>query len=246
MHGAGLGLRDNQSARLWVDTGLFTRSGDWAVSPILGVGVLATPSLEIEGVVPISITTGPGGDTAVGNIFLGASYVQDGPDLRFKIGGGFGVPVAHETDLSGAAALGMGAILRGLQDGWLWLNDALPLVVTAHLETRGPVAFIGDAAPYLVIPIRNRNRTDFAFQIAPGVAVSASEEVALGVTLPVFVLPTQDNGDKAQIALEPFFRVATGSMFLSLRFTMPLDEPLGFAFDRGKFWGLHLGLGGAF
>jgi hypothetical protein len=39
--------------------------------------------------------------------------------------------------------------------------------------------------------------------------------------------------------------VRTG-VFFSVRFTMPIDEPLGFAFDEGKFWGLTIGMGGAF
>src|SRR5262245_42849392 len=66
VHGAGLGLHEDQKARIWLDSGLFTRSGDWAFSPLFGVGVLVTPSLEIEGVIPLSITTGSGGDTVVG------------------------------------------------------------------------------------------------------------------------------------------------------------------------------------
>jgi hypothetical protein len=247
VHGAGLGLKEDQTARIWTDIGVFSRNGDWAFSPLLGAGVFATPALELEGVVPLSITTGTGGATIVGNIFLGASYVHESENIRLKLGGGIGVPTAQTTRIDRAFALGVAAAMRGFQDGWFWLNDALPLVVTAHLETRGgPVAFVGDAAPYVIVPIGDRSRADFAFQIAPAVAVSASDEVALGLALPLFVVPTQQTGDKAQFSLEPFLRVATGSAFLSLRLTMPIDEPLGFAFDTRKFWGLHLGLGGAF
>jgi hypothetical protein len=47
--------------------------------------------------------------------------------------------------------------------------------------------------------------------------------------------------------LEPFVRFNFGEhAFLSTRLTMHLDNDLGFSFDSGGVWGLHVGGGGAF
>lgn len=59
------------------------------------------------------------------------------------------------------------------------------------------------------------------------------------------LLPTNE-GDAAQLFVEPFVRVDLGPLMLSTRLMMNLDEPLGFAFDSGKYWGLHVGAGLAF
>jgi hypothetical protein len=48
------------------------------------------------------------------------------------------------------------------------------------------------------------------------------------------------------VALEPYLRYDFGGGFVNARLTVNLDEPLGFAFDEGKVWGLFAGGGGTF
>lgn len=249
-HGGGLGMKGDQVGRAWVDTALFSSNGEWAVSPILGAGVMVSPAVELEAALPIAaFTTGP--DPVVGNPYIGASYVSQGPRVRLKVGAGVAVPVLDyepfNDDLFYAWKAGM--YPRAFQESWHWQPDAIQLVVPLHLEAPigTPVSFTLDAAAFFLAPIDRRNDSELGFQIAPGVAASVSDRVALGTRFTVFVLPTEQGADGSlQTALEPFVRFAFHPVFASVRFTVPLDEPLGFAFDSGKTWGLHLGFGLAF
>lgn len=267
LHGGGLGMSPVQAVRLWTDVSFFTRAGEertvapgfvinrpgyTLLSPIFGFGALLTPNVELEGVLPVGAFISDNGGSGIGNPFIGVSYVLDGPELHFKAGGGIALPVLDsESDDQGRAALA-GLYPRGIQTGWLWAPDALGMVFPIHIEAplNSPVLFIGDATPYMLIPVRNRNRTDMLLELAPGVGGYVSNDVVIGVRMPAILILTGGNGvrddDKAQVSLEPFLRIASDPVFFSARFTMPLDEPLGFAFDEGKFWGLNVGLGAGF
>ncbi len=72
----------------------------------------------------------------------------------------------------------------------------------------------------------------------------ANSKFGFGARMP-FQFLTED--DAAQISLEPFVRFNVGEQgFLATRFTMHLDDDLGFSFDTNRAWGLHLAFGGAF
>jgi hypothetical protein len=267
LNGGGLGMSPAQSGRAWLDVSLFTRAGEdrtiapgiqvsragyTLLSPILGFGIQVTPNVELEAVLPVGIYLSDNGAAGVGNPFVGVSYVLDGPEVRFKAGGGFAFPVLDaESDdqVSGAVA---GLFTRAIQTGWLWAPDALAVVFPVHVEAplNSPVLFIGDATPYMLIPVRRRSSTDMLVELAPGLGGYVSKDVVIGVRMPLVLAVTGNsavgNQDKAQVSLEPFLRIASDPVFFSARFTMPIDEPLGFAFDEGKVWGLNVGIGGAF
>lgn len=242
-------MQQDQTGRVWIDTALFTRNGDGAISPILGAGVLATPHLEFEAALPMGIATGNDGGSIVGNPYVGLSYVRNGPDFRLMAGGGLALPVINIKSSGDVNAATAGLAPRALQESWFWYDEAVPIVAPFHIEAPlgSPVSFVGDAAMLLVIPTAGRNQADLAFQLAPGIAGHASDVVSIGARLPIFWLAVSEgNGDRTQVAFEPFVRIASNPVFASIRFTMPLDAPLGFAFDHNKVWGLHLGAGLAF
>lgn len=259
MHGAGLGMSPPQYGRAWVDAALFTRAGSvgrsgftW-LSPIFGLGLEVGTNMELEGMLPVGAALGDNGATLVGNPYAGLSYVDDGPAIRLKVGGGIAFPVLNsknldENDLNAVAA---GLFPRAYQSAWLWLPDSLSFVVPLHIEAPlgTPVFFMGDAAMYVAFPVRNTdvNDTNLFFELAPGFGAHVSDGVVLGARLPLWMQATNTGGgDSDQVSLEPFIRFASNSVFFSVRFTMPIDKPLGFAFDTGRVWGFNLGLGGAF
>ncbi|HEX6765216.1 MAG TPA: hypothetical protein VF103_07050, partial [Polyangiaceae bacterium] len=114
----------------------------------------------------------------------------------------------------------------------------------AHIE--GGDQFVGtaDAAVAVLIPTDGGD-VDVALQLDPGFGYYVSENVLIGARLP-FVWVVTQSGDNAQVAIEPYGRLDFGSAFANARFTLNIDDPLGFAFDEGKVWAIHIGGGGSF
>jgi hypothetical protein len=219
------------------------------LSPIFGLGVFVGSNTELEGILPVGARLGDNGATGVGDPYVGLSYIMNGPGVHLKVGGGIAFPVLdgdNHDQLEGAAA---GLATGALQEAWLYFPDALSVVVPIHIEAPlgTPVLFVGDAAPFVAIPVRRNDETNFYMQLAPGVGIKAGDGVVLGARFPIFLqLSGTGSGDRDQTAIEPFIRFVSESVFFSLRFTIPIDEPLGFAFDSNRFWGLHAGLGVGF
>jgi len=266
MHGAGLGMSPPQFGRVWADVAFFTRAGETQnlgpitlqrsgftyLSPIFGLGLEVGTNMELDGILPVAAALGDNGATVLGNPYVGLSYVGDGPAVRLKVGGGIAIPVVNTNNLDAndQFALGAGIAPRAFQGAWLWIPDSLSIVAPLHIEAPlgTPVLFMGDAAMGFAIPVRNTdtNETNLYLELAPGFAAHASDNVVLGLRFPLFAQLTNAHGDSSQMSLEPFIRFNSDALFLSIRFTMPIDDPLGFAFDTGKYWGLHVGLGAAF
>ena len=67
-----------------------------------------------------------------------------------------------------------------------------------------------------------------------------------GARLPFTWIPTDSGSSSTFLSFEPFVRFdVSEAAFLNARFTLNIDEPLGFSFDDGKVWALHLGFGAA-
>lgn len=265
LHGGGLGMNPDQSVRIWTDVAFFTRGestttvgpgfvvtqrGMTVLSPIFGVGIELSPQAELEAILPTGfLFTDPENRAGIGNPYVGASFVMQGPNLRIKAGGGIAFPVIS-SDSDSAAGPVSGLYPRALQSAWLFAPDSLAIVAPVHIEAPlgTPVLFIGDATPFMLIPVRNtdRNENEVFFELAPGFGGYVSDDFILGVRMPLVLQMSGRSTDRAQVSLEPFMRYASDPVFFSLRFTMPLDEPLGFAFDTGKVWGIHAGLGAGF
>jgi hypothetical protein len=267
--GAGLGMKSPSAGRAWADLGVFTGSpfgefgGDanmtiWA--PTFGAGFMVARSLELELLLPAAYVTlnidspyGSSSESAsgVGNIYAGLNYVSLQRGTRLKLGGGIGLPTA-ETSGSAAAAAVYPVIVDAYQQSYLRIPGTLGIVAIGRVE--GGDVVVPSLDVDLALLVATKKTGDFRLQddaeaittVAPGIGVKAADPLLVGIRAPLFVALTGESNDRAQFSLEPFVRGQIGSGFLDARFTMPIDEPLGFAFDAHKAWGLHLGGGIAF
>jgi hypothetical protein len=251
---SGGGFTVEQSSRLW------------SISAIVGGGYKISPELELEALLPLAFFSysfstsfdGPGdefdtedsdgsSDVAVGNLQLGVNYVRAEGPLRMKLGGALQYGLwTIDPSSEFARALAFGGVARGGQDLSLWAPEVLSLVTPSRIEYGGQVVFTGDGALGLHIPT-NGNDTELSIQLTPGIGVYASETVLVGARVPFVWFPTESGSFATFLAFEPYGRFDIGeSAFLNARFTLNIDEPLGFSFDEGKIWSLHLGGGGTF
>ena len=270
--GAGLSFSPEQKGRLYAELGFHTRSQENTfggttlntsytyVSWLLGGGYKITPEVELEVIVPMgfydtsttaSASTDDFGDLsssglAIGNLHLGANWLKRAGAFRMKLGAAleFG-PWNSNPSADTVGALYGGLLVRSQHDSGLWLPETFSIVTPSHIEFGDDFVVTGDFGLGLHLSTGGAD-PQISVQLDPGIGYYASKDALLGVRLPIVAVPTSDSDDKAQLAVEPFARVAIGSAFLNLRFTVNLDEPLGFAFDDGKVWALHLGGGGSF
>ncbi len=61
-----------------------------------------------------------------------------------------------------------------------------------------------------------------------------------GLGLDLDAARPSDDGDNAQLAIEPYARFNFGVPFVRVGFLMNLDEPRGFAFSENGIWGLRV------
>ncbi len=235
----------------------------WSISAIVGGGYKIAPDLEIEALLPLAFVSynqsieGPDvaddseseTEVAVGNLQLGVNYVRGEGPLRMKIGGAlmYGLWTIDPSDeffitlLTAAAA-------RGGHDLYLWAPETLSIVTPSRIEmdVAEKVVVSGDGQLGVHIPTDGGD-TEVSIHLAPGIGFWASPTFLAGARLPFTWTPTESGSDSTFLSLEPFVRFdVSESAFLNARFTLNIDEPLGFSFDEGKVWALHLGGGGTF
>lgn len=250
--GAGIGMASPGVGRAWLELSSFTGNDATILAPMFGFGVLATRNLEIEAAVPVvHISGGSESHTAIGNVYAGLNYFQLDNPVRFKVGGGIALPTAP-TSIDGGLTSIIGAYPDAFQQLYLRIPNALGIVVPARIEWGAAAVVSLDAELAALISTKKtgsfylRDDAELLATFAPGVGFRAGPPVLIGVRMPMFIMLTESQGDTDQVSIEPFVRAQIGTGFLSVRFTMPIDNPLGFAFDTGKFWGLHIGGGAAF
>jgi hypothetical protein len=269
--GAGLSFSPEQQGRAYVDVGFFhnTESQSFfgteidfyvtSLSGILGGGYKVTPNVELEVMLPmgwveVGATASEGGieqsdseaGFGVGNLHLGANYLHARDRYRLKVGGAvqFGF---WNSDLEPetVAALGAGRGARSMHDWGLWEPEYLSVVSPARFEFGEQLVLGGDAALGVHVPTDNGD-VELTVQIDPSLGYFVSPTVLLGARLPFHFIPT-DSGDSAtQLSFEPYARFDFDGAFLATRFTLNIDDPLGFSFDEGKIWAIHVGGGGSF
>ncbi|HEY6561108.1 MAG TPA: hypothetical protein VI072_27720 [Polyangiaceae bacterium] len=256
--GAGLGLGD-QKGRVWTETAFHTQEYFTVAAATLGAGYRVTDSLELEAMLPFSYVSVEffdlGGHFShserdhgfgIGNPYLGISRVNLDGTLRYKAGLGVTLPIAADEYPAGTAVV-LAPATYGWQNAHLWAPDVLSIAAPLRVEGGDTFVLGVDATPIVMIstedePYRDSD-AEFVLQVAPGAGVYATDALLIGARLPIFWAVTGDSYDNAQVAVEPYARLDVGSGFLNARFTVNLDEPLGFAFDEGKVWGAHLGGG---
>jgi len=114
----------------------------------------------------------------------------------------------------------------------------------APVQTNAPPTHV--FTPGLHVPTDGGD-VEVSVQLSPGVGFYASETVLIGGRFPFAWYPTESGASSTFLAFEPYGRFdVSDSAFLNARFTLNLDEPLGFSFDDGRIWALHFGGGGTF
>lgn len=274
--GAGLSVSRAQGLRLYGELAFYTTGESqeeggfeasyrlWSFSTILGGGYKIAPDLELEAMLPIGFYTynfsveGPDPfvdqsdsetEIAVGNLHLGVSYVRGEGPLRMKIGGAleYGLWTIDPSD-EYASALFWSAYARGGHDIGLWAPETLSIVTPSRFEydVAEKVVVTGDGQLGLHIPTDGGD-TEVSIHLAPGIGFWASPTFLAGARLPFTWFPTESGSFATFLSFEPFIRAdVSEAAFLNARFTLNIDEPLGFSFDEGKVWALHVGGGGTF
>jgi hypothetical protein len=254
--GANLSFDQEQRFRAHTEMSYFTQGGASTLHALgwtFGAGIKVTDAVEIEVGLPVAgvvLAGSTAGDQfGVGNLSIGANYFKSfSQDLRLKVGGlvAFG-PWNQSNDLvtrEGVASYVSGLMTGGYQDTWLYLPSYVSLVVPARIEFGGALQATGDASLQVAIPTLDSD-TELFVTVAPGVAFWATPQFSLGARLPLQFMTA--GADAAQVSLEPYLRFDVSEQaFVSTRFTMHMDDALGFSFDSGGTWGLHLAFGGSF
>ena len=269
-YGAGLSISAESSMRMWGELSFYTTSDTFfdvvditltSFSLRLGGGYKVSRNIELEGILPLTYgavsvesndpdveVSDEASDSsfAVGNLHLGASYVDVMGPLRVKLGGAIQwAPWTIDPSDDFAGALALAPQAYSLHDIGLWAPETLSLVTPAHVEFGDQFVGTGDGQLGLHIPTDGGD-AEVTVQLDPGFGYYVNESVLLGARLPFIWLITE-GGDNAQVAIEPYGRFAVAeNAFLNARLTVNIDDPLGFAFDEGKVWSLHLGGGGTF
>lgn len=248
--GAGTGQGD---ARLWAELGFYDSDTLTSLSSEIGFGLLLSPRLELEGILPFGYANTPDPDVPPGVVLLGDD--DDGFDIgnpyiginlfddRLRWSFGIGLPVASDFGVPLVAAW----FTRGLQDPHLWLSDTLSFVGRVRAEAGNEVVLAFDGAAIVAVPTGDDDARDVELFLQPAgeLIVRVARPTSFGARLSLQWAVTGD-GDRAQLALAPFLRQDFGTSFLTAQLLMNLDEPLGFAFDEGGFWGLFIGIGSGF
>lgn len=258
--GAGIRLNAGQKGRVHAEMGFHTQSPAGATLTALhwtlGAAFRPTDAVEIELTVPIGgvATSTPFGGSdqfGVGNMALQGTFMG-APSPNVLLKGGFGLALAPWNNLGGSInseslAVAIGATsTRSFQESWLALPQTVHLFFPFRVEAGREVRFTGDASIDMAIPTLDGLDFNAFIGLVPGVAWWAAETVNLGVRLPLYV-NTVSNADNAQLSLEPYVRYDFDqTAFVSTRFTLNLDENLGFSFDSGRFWGWHMAFGANF
>jgi hypothetical protein len=249
--GAGTGHGD---ARLWAELGFYDSDALTSLSGEIGFGLLLSPRFELEGILPFGYANTPDpelGDGVVvlgddddgfdvGNPYVGINIFDD--RLRWSLG--IGLPVASNDF---GPSLVAPWFMHGLQDPHLWLNETLSFVGRMRAEAGNEVVVAFDGAAIVAVPTGDDDGRDTEIFLQPAgeLIVRVARPTSFGARLSLQWVVTGD-GDDTQFALAPFLRHDFGASFLSVLLNMNLDEPLGFAFDDGRFWGLFVTFGSGF
>ena len=255
--GAGLSLSPAQKGRAWGEIGLSSNSSTFALSPVLGGGYKVADNVELEVVVPLTYASfdlflNSDSSFNFGNIYVGANVLGGSGKLKYKFGGGLGLPTSNAADFADGWAYYSAAAMRGFQDYYLWAAEMLTMNGLGRIEYGDKVVFTGDAALSVYFPIGDAsNDNAFSLALAPGVGAWLGDSALVGGRLLIWWGSNDSSplDDHAQIGIEPYFRYQLGeSAFLNARFTLNVDEPAGFSFDDDpfRFWGFHLGGGFTF
>jgi hypothetical protein len=242
-------LRQMDSGRLALSADLNMFFGDTQgagyslVQPSVLAGVRFR-EVVLEGALPFAYfheNNDPGSDHdqfSVGNPWTALLYLPDCDCGLSRLSVGVAAPVASGEDARDRMALALARGAVGDWDGYLWLADALPLVLGASTRLDlGRVRLVWDADAIIGLPGNGRD-AEFGAQMAGQADVMFGWQTTLVGRLSGAYYPTL-SGDVFQSALTFYLRYSRISDSYAVRFVMNLDGPAGFSFPHG-IWGLGL------
>jgi hypothetical protein len=242
-------LRQMDSGRLALSADLntffgYTRGAGYSlVQPSVLAGVRFR-EVVLEGAFPFAYyheNNDPGDDhdqVSLGNPWGALLYLPDCDCGLSRLSVGMAAPLASGASDHERIALGLARGAVGDWDGYLWLADALPLVLGASTRLDlGRLRLVWDADAIIGLP-GNGREPEFGAQMAGQADLMFGWQTTLvgrisGVYYPTF------SGDVFQSALTFYLRYSRMHDSYAVRFLMNLDDPAGFAFPDG-IWGLGL------
>lgn len=220
-------------------------------------------------------TSASGGGTSrrsdqaeLGNVELeGYADIPLGPEHRLLLGGGVALPTGTDPACSGAGCSSNGYIVRGFswassfRNAPAWMDQSFTVypgieyvlgIPWVLIRVIGSVPIFFPTSSDVGGPLR-RGNVELMFQLDMSGAVRIVDIVDVGVSFLGFALPSgaglAGNPDLGQTAMTFFvqtdpeldFPITGGAEFI-----LNLDNSWGPTGDTGKFWGLHLHVGGRF
>ncbi len=247
-------LPANARARGWAEVGLHARAGDepgrLMASPVGAAYYrLADPVYVTVALGAIGKLTFEGDDAFEVDAYVGNPYLGFGLDIPVEgvdvgLTGGFTVPIATE---GGVLAFSYAQGMRGAWEQWLWATRRLSLVGGMRFDAEGvgPLRFGGE---FGIAPMFWFGEGTAATRLVMQGSMQASTVLAGVIDVGLRGLGVGAGGDSpTQASTEVFANVqGPGQRIYHARFTIPLNEPYGFAFSPGGHWALHLGAGMVF
>jgi len=189
------------------------------------------------------------------NLAFGARYVtRINRTIVIRTGGGLAVPTAtlpdpglNEEYVTAIAAHAGTMVAHGLWEYWKYMPDNLSIVSDTRLVIRtGLFRMTLNLDIAASIYTGDANVTD---NVGVGVQLGFTAgfrnkvvEAGIGARAVLFMLGT-DTNDQFQASVGPFFRAFVMGGFIEARWNLNIDDPGGFSFDDGRYWGLEIGLG---
>lgn len=203
----------------------------------------------IAGAVQDTEVTGVGGSRErtfrPGNTALGSYYTMGGDEkVMWTIGAGgqLSLPTAQPGDYSSGEALAYvgGLAVHGMEDAWLFLPKTFSIVPGAYARfATGPVFANARLDMSLNVPTDGRDSPGHLMQFRVEAGYRGSETIRLGLAYTnVLQFGGNVSGDRSQGALRVFLRADIKILTVGCELVMNLDDPLGFAFDDGGYWGV--------
>jgi hypothetical protein len=215
-----------------------------------------TEHLELEATLPtIFVDYSPEsgeGDSSfqLANPYVALLYAHRTDRSVARIGGGIALPLLDPDDGVGIMAPALAAWTRGLQDVWLYMPNALSVVVPGQVQMRSSMLVIGiDGALALLLNTAGTEEEDDAeLAVQAGALLGAAlGDVTLGLRLQLASMVTAE-GDDTQVSMLPFIQAdLDGGGFVHGGLLVNLDEPLGvFGDGEPDVWALRIGGGTRF
>jgi hypothetical protein len=175
----------------------------------------------------------------LGNPWVGLAYLPDCTCGLSRLSLGMAPDAVQSDSLLERRALALARGAMGDWDGYLWIDDIMPMVAGASTRMDlGLVRLSWDGDLIFGLPTGGRE-FEFGTQNAGELALVFNWHWQLAGRVQTSYYPTLP-GDKFQSSLAFYLRYAMVDNAVGARFVVNLDGPAGFAFTQAGMWGLGL------